>query len=288
MKIYFNGDYVNDFEVKISPYDHGFLYGLGVFETFRIYNGHPFLLFDHLERLRSSLDKLNIEWNVSNEEVQVILSNLVELNELKDAYIRLNVSAGDGEIGLYTGIYFNPNTIVFVKPIHPSNILEKEGVILNTPRNSPEGKERLKSHHYLNNIIGKKEIGNSPKLEGIFLTNEGFLSEGIVSNLFFIKNHILFTPHIETGILNGITRQFVIKWAKINGILIEEGYYTENDLLESDEVFITNSIQEILPITVIGERLFRVSDNSLINKLQSDYQHYRSFLSSMNEIERSE
>ncbi|WP_088043560.1 aminodeoxychorismate lyase [Bacillus sp. EAC] len=288
MRIYFNGDYVNDFEVKISPYDHGFLYGLGVFETFRIYNGHPFLLFDHLERLRSSLDKLNIEWNVSNEEVQVILSNLVDLNELKDAYIRLNVSAGDGEIGLYTGIYSNPNTIIFVKPIHPSNILEKEGVILNTPRNSPEGKERLKSHHYLNNIIGKKEIGNSPKLEGIFLTKEGFLSEGIVSNLFFIKDDILFTPHIETGILNGITRQFVIKWAKINGILIEEGFYTENDLLESDEVFITNSIQEILPITVIGERFYRVSDNSLINKLHRDYQHYRSFLMSMNEIERSE
>lgn len=288
MKIYFNGDYVNDFEVKISPYDHGFLYGLGVFETFRIYNGHPFLLFDHLERLRSSLDKLNIEWNVSKEEVQVILSNLIELNELKDAYIRLNVSAGDGEIGLYTGIYSSPNTIVFVKPMHPSNILEKEGVILNTPRNSPEGKERLKSHHYLNNIIGKKEIGNSPKLEGIFLTKEGFLSEGIVSNLFFIKNHMLFTPHIETGILNGITRRFVIKWAKINGILIEEGFYTENDLIESDEVFITNSIQEIIPITIIGERFYRMSNNSLIKKLQRDYQHYRSFLLSMNEIERSE
>nr|WP_255294921.1 aminodeoxychorismate lyase [Bacillus sp. AFS041924] len=279
---------MNDDEVKISPYDHGFLYGLGVFETFRIYNGHPFLLFDHLKRLRKSLLNLNIEWNLSNEEVQTILSNLLELNGIEDAYIRLNVSAGEGEIGLYTGTYTNPNTIIFIKPMHESNVVEKEGVILNTPRNSPEGKERLKSHHYLNNIIGKKEIGNSPNIEGIFLNKDGILSEGIVSNLFFIKQERLFTPHVDTGILNGITRQFVIYWSKINGISVEEGFYAEQELLEADEIFISNSIQEIIPVTVIGERFYSVSESSIIKKLQKDYRYYSRSLLSMNEMERSE
>jgi 4-amino-4-deoxychorismate lyase len=288
MKIYFNGEYLNDFEVKISPFDHGFLYGLGVFETFRIYDHHPFLLLDHLDRLRTSLNKLSIEWNISNAEIHSILQNLMKMNNLNDAYIRLNVSAGDGEIGLYTGNYTRPNTIIFIKPMHESNIVEKEGVILNTPRNSPEGKERLKSHHYLNNIIGKKEIGNSPSIEGIFLTKEGFLSEGIVSNLFFIKEDKLYTPHVDTGILNGITRQFVIHWAKTNDISIEEGYFTENELLDSDEIFITNSIQEIIPVTVIGENSYKVGKNSLIRMLQKDYHSYRKSLLSMKEIERSE
>ena len=288
MKIYFNGDYLNDFEVKISPFDHGFLYGLGVFETFRIYDGHPFLLFDHLNRLRQSLNELNIEWNMSNDEIQDILIQLVEMNNLKDAYIRLNVSAGDGEIGLYTGMYQKPNTIIFVKPMPPSNITEKEGVILHTPRNSPEGKERLKSHHYLNNIIGKKEIGNSPSLEGIFLTKEGYISEGIVSNIFFIKNGKMYTPHIDTGILNGITRQFVLHWSIINGILCEEGFYTEAELINSDEIFITNSIQEIIPITTIDQHSYALHEDSFIYKLQKDYHSYSSRLFSRYEIGRSE
>ncbi|MEH7611639.1 aminodeoxychorismate lyase [Gottfriedia acidiceleris] len=288
MKLYFNGEYLNDHEVKISPFDHGFLYGLGVFETFRIYNGHPFLLFDHLKRLRKSLLNLNIEWNLLDEEIQTILNRLIELNGLQDAYIRLNVSAGEGEIGLYTGKYLNPNTIIFIKPMHESNILEKEGVILNTPRNSPEGKERLKSHHYLNNIIGKKEIGNSPNIEGIFLNEDGFLSEGIVSNLFFINQDQLYTPHVDTGILNGITRQFVIHWAKLKGITVEEGFYTEQELFKADEIFISNSIQEIIPVTVIGERLFNVSESSIIKDLQKDYRLHRKSLLSMNEMERSE
>ncbi|QKE74603.1 aminodeoxychorismate lyase [Arthrobacter citreus] len=288
MKIYYNGEFLNDNEVKISPYDHGFLYGLGVFETFRIYNGHPFLLFDHLNRLRNSLLNLNIEWKLSDEEIQSILNRLMELNKLKDAYIRLNVSAGAGEIGLYTGNYTNPNTIIFIKPMHESKIVEKEGVILNTPRNSPEGKERLKSHHYLNNIIGKKEIGNSPSIEGIFLNKDGYLSEGIVSNLFFIKQNKLYTPHVDTGILNGITRQFVIHWAQLKGVSVEEGYFTEQELNEADEIFISNSIQEIIPVTVIGERFYNVSESSIIRDLQKDYQSYRNSLFSMNEMERSE
>lgn len=288
MKIYFNGEYLEDFDVKISPFDHGYLYGLGLFETFRIYDGHPFLLFDHLDRLRTSLKKLNIEWKITNIEIQSILRNLLEVNKLRDAYIRLNVSAGDGEVGLYTGLYSNPNTIVFIKPLPSTTIKEKEGVILSTPRNTPEGDERLKSHHYLNSIIGKKEIGDSPKVEGIFLTKEGYLSEGVVSNIFFIKNSILYTPHLNTGILNGITRQFVVYWAKINDISIEEGYYTEADLIESEEIFITNSIQEIIPITVIGNNHYPVSDSSLLIKLQKDYGHFREILLSRNEIERSE
>lgn len=286
MRLFFNGEYVNDFEIKISPFDHGFLYGLGLFETFRVYDGHPFLLHDHLNRLRSSLSSLNIEWNYSNEEIRNILHKLIDLNGLRDAYIRLNVSAGDGEIGLYTGVYSKPNTIIFIKPMPNTNITEKEGVLLSTPRNTPEGNERLKSHHYLNSLIGKREIGDLPTKEGIFFTKEGYLAEGVVSNLFFVKNKILHTPHSNTGILNGITRQFVLHWSHLNGVQVEEGYYTKNELLSSDEVFMTNSIQEIVPITKIGTHDFEISE--FVTKLQDEYKQNSRYLWSMNELKGSD
>ncbi|HEK9103465.1 aminodeoxychorismate lyase [Bacillus pfraonensis] len=289
MLIYVNGAYVEASEAKISPYDHGYLYGLGVFETFRIYNGHPFLLDDHYERLMGALSTLQIEWTMTKDGVLRILQELLVRNGLENAYIRFNVSAGIDEIGLQTGVYEKPSVIVFIKPLAvPSVVVEKEGVILKQTRNTPEGAFRLKSHHYLNNILGKREIGNVAGKEGIFFTEAGHVAEGIVSNLFFVKEGVLYTPSLETGILNGITRAFIIRIAEVLDVHVEEGFFTQKELLSADEVFVTNSIQEIVPLNQIGESDFPGKEGKVTKSLIRVYEMHRENLWSRNELRRGD
>jgi len=285
--IYVNGEILERSKATISPFDHGYMYGLGLFETMRIYNGHPFLLDDHLSRLQSGLSLLNIEWTYSKEDVLTILNELLQKNNLQNAYVRLNVSAGVGEIGLQVEAYTHPSFIVYVKPMPDKKTpLVKEGVILETKRNTPESNERLKSHHYLNNILAKREVGNDMNKEGIFLTKEGFLAEGIVSNLFFVKGKTVFTPAIETGILNGITRQFICKLLSAKGIFVKEGFFTLSELLESEEIFMTNSIQEIFAIHKVGEKEFKTGEQTLTYTLQRQYEKYTSYLWSKEDVRK--
>ncbi|WP_102273287.1 aminodeoxychorismate lyase [Cytobacillus massiliigabonensis] len=284
MYIYLNGKIVQKEKAVISPFDHGYLYGLGLFETFRVYEGHPFLLDDHLERLNHSLEVLNMNVSYSREEILRALRPLLAKNHLTDAYIRVNVSAGIGEIGLQSDPYLHPNLIIFAKPLPPAmNRQEKKAVILTLNRNTPEGVERLKSHHFLNNILAKREIGDMPDCEGIFLTKEGFLAEGIVSNLFWLKENVLYTPAIETGILNGVTRKFIMKLAQRKGIAVEEGLYYVADAKKADEVFITNSIQEIVPISLFDESEMPGNNGSFVQDLQKQYKNLSGYLWSRNE-----
>ncbi|WP_420768582.1 aminodeoxychorismate lyase [Parageobacillus thermoglucosidasius] len=278
MYIYVNGEVVHKDEARISPFDHGFLYGLGVFETFRTYDGHPFLLDDHLERLNRSLREMNIAQSFTRREVMEILHRLLEANRLQNAYVRLNVSAGIGDIGLQTSEYDQPTVIMYMKPLFSSFSRGKVGIVLKTRRNTPEGKERLKSHHYLNNIIGKREIGTRPDVEGIFLNEQGYVAEGIVSNIFWVKNGVVYTPAIHAGILNGVTRQFVI--ALLNALKIEcqEGFYPLDHLQRADEIFVTNSIQEIVPIYQMDGRAYQGADGPVTSLLQKHYKHFTSFL----------
>lgn len=272
MYAYINGEIVRNEEVRISPFDHGFLYGIGVFETFRTYSGKPFLLDEHIKRLNSSLRDINISFELTTAEAEDILFSLKKANGWEDAYVRLNVSAGEGEIGLQTAPYVKPNVIVFQKELKPAGpIAEKQAVWLRTRRNSPEGEYRLKSHHYLNSMFGKREAGADPAIEGLFLTEAGFVAEGVVSNVFWIKNNTLYTPAIETGILNGITRQFVIKTAHRAGLQVEEGLYLPHHVQMADEVFVTNSIQEIVPLSRIGDNLFPGVRGAAVTKLFKQY-----------------
>jgi 4-amino-4-deoxychorismate lyase len=284
MFIYINGKIVKQEEARISPFDHGYIYGLGIFETFRVYDGHPFLFDDHLMRLRIGLKELNIQFDFSKEDLLKIIHSILEANSLRDAYIRFNVSAGQGEIGLQTEEYVNPTVIVFAKPL-PKFIQEKQAVILKTLRNTPEGSFRLKSHHFLNNIYAKRELGNDPSKEGILLTFEGYLSEGITSNLFWIKDNSFYTPSLETGILNGITRSYLKELICILGYKLYEGYYSPSELMDSDEVFITNSIQEIVPISLINDKGFPGYEGVLTSKLQRIYKNHRMLLWSKSDLE---
>lgn len=285
MYIYLDGNYIEQKEATISPFDHGYMYGLGCFETIRIYHGHPFLLDDHLLRLQQGIETLNIAVKVNKKEIVDILNRLLTLNNIQDAYVRINISAGIGEIGLQTEEYKAPTFIIYMKPLPFENVFPpKKAVILTTKRNSPESDVRLKSHHYLNNILAKREIGNDPKLEGIFLTHEGYVAEGIVSNLFWAKDNIVYTPSIETGILDGITRQFILKWLVKNNIEVKIGHFTKEHLLKSDEAFITNSIQEVVPIEEVDLCPLQGPKGSITKQLIDMYQKYKCSLWSKNDL----
>ncbi|OLN23665.1 4-amino-4-deoxychorismate lyase [Domibacillus antri] len=272
MYTYVNGAVIRNEEVCISPFDHGFLYGIGVFETFRTYDGKPFLLDEHVSRLNNSLRELNIAFELTREEAERIIALLQEANGWENAYIRLNVSAGEGEIGLQTKPYTKPNIIAFQKGLGPAGPLTtKRGIWLHTRRNSPEGSTRLKSHHYLNNVFGKRETGDDVGMEGLFLTESGYVAEGVVSNIFWTKNNTLYTPALETGILDGVTRQFVMKLVRTLSMDVEEGLYVPEEVESADEVFVTNSIQEIVPLSALGNTPLPGTAGAAVNELFIKY-----------------
>ncbi|PYZ95407.1 4-amino-4-deoxychorismate lyase [Alteribacter lacisalsi] len=272
MIIYANGRFIEEDEAAVSPFDHGFLYGLGVFETFRTYNGHPFLLDDHFHRLSKGLSQLNIRLKpYIRTETAAIISELLTRNGLKDAYFRWNVSAGSGPVGLQTDEYTNPNVFVFVKRLPEGPAADKTLQVLAQPRNTPEGPERLKSHHYLNSVLGKRETAGQPDTEGLFLTAEGFVAEGVVSNVFWRKGETVYTPSVDCGILNGITRQFVLSLLREQGVRAEVGSYLLGDLREADEVFVTNSIQEIAAVSRVDGRTIPGRSGKLYQSLSRAY-----------------
>jgi 4-amino-4-deoxychorismate lyase len=275
MYIYLNGQIVSKENARISPFDHGFMYGLGAFETFRTYDGFPFLIEDHINRLNEALEELNISIRMNAAEVAETVKILLNKNDLTDAYFRLNVSAGAGDIGLQTDPYEEPTVILFTKPLgQAGKLAEKELIALHTIRNTPEGKLRLKSHHYLNSILGKRELTNGLTQEGIFLTKEGFISEGTVSNLFWVIGGDLFTPCVSTGILNGITRKWVLNASKLLNIPVKTGNYKIDDLNNATEVFLTNSIQELVPVNRFGKKEYAGAEGLVLQKFQSLYQQH--------------
>lgn len=285
MFMYINGQVVSEEEAAISVFDHGFMYGLGLFETFRVYEGHPFLLDDHLCRLNEGLKEMNIQLSFEREEVVAIIQSLLEKNNINNAYIRWNVSAGNGMIGLQTDPYLEPNTIVYIKPLQPANgMAEKIGQVVTIPRNTPEGVFRLKSHHFFNNILAKREIGADMTIEGFFLTKEGFVAEGITSNLFWVINEVLYTPSLQAGILNGITRQFVLSLAKSMGLVVKEGMFPLVMLAGAEEVFATNSIQEIIPIKKIDGYDYKGVEGKVVAKLYKEYRKHSTQLWSKEEL----
>lgn len=256
-----NGVLTEAAKAVIHVSDHGFLYGMGLFETFRTYKGVPFLLDRHLHRLEEGCRMLGIPFQPDEEQLTKHIQHLMAANGLNEAYIRYTVSAGEEALGLPSGDYTRPNHILFAKPLPSINTQPGQSSalqLLRTPRNTPEGEVRLKSLHYMNNILAKRELQQYAeavhyKAEGIMLTANGFLAEGIVSNLFFVRNNTLYTPDLSTGILPGITREFILELADLRGIPCEQGLYHWDELKQADEIFMTNSIQEIRPVDLLLE-----------------------------------
>lgn len=262
MKMAWNGKITDAKEVSVSVMDHGFLYGMGLFETFRTYGGEAFLLQQHLERMQHSCSQLGIEVQLDEQQIKQLIAELLACNQLDDAYIRYSISAGEAPLGLPAEPYRQPQQFIYMKPLPPYNMVtELEGRTLQKlrlPRNTPEGAVRLKSFHYMNNILAKQELLSYPwcqDSEGLFFTEHGYAAEGIVSNLFILKEGRCCTPHLDTGILPGVTRAFVLQLAQQQGYQVEQGFYSFKELLQADELFMTNSIQEMIPVIQVYDEL---------------------------------
>lgn len=260
-----NGQVIDSHEAVISVFDHGFLYGMGVFETFRTYGGgRPWLLERHAARLAASCRALGIDYVPDAERMRDSVAALLAANGLSDGYIRWSVSAGDAgtAVGLPQAEYAAPQEIVYAKALAPDEPDSRPGKqlrLLRLRRSSPEGatdEPRLKSFHYMNNILAKRELqaaGAGPGVEGLFLDRQSRVCEGTVSNVFWLSGGVLYTPSIETGALPGITRAYVLDMAAEAGILVREGGYGFNEMMRADEAFLTNSVQEIVPVDAIAD-----------------------------------
>lgn len=286
MYLFVNGKLVSEQEAVISVFEHGYLYGVGAFETFRTYNGHPFLLDDHLCRLTDACRQLGLPWRKSREELLPQIEELLNVNGLPDGRFRLNVAAGKAPVGLPSADYTQVTEILMVTPLIPA-VKSKPLITVSQRRNEPEGKERLKSHHFLNNILAQREV--PPGAEGIMLTSQGKVAEGVISNLFFVKNRKLYTPSLSTGILNGVTRQWVLRMANILGIETEEGEYDLAFAQEAEEVFITNSIQELVYISQWDNHFYpSLEPDKLCYRLRRYYDQHKTRLWSIAELELRE
>lgn len=273
MHIYANGTICPAHEASVSILDHGFLYGIGLFETLRVYDGKLFLWDDHFARLSSGLLALQIKLVWSKEELADAIRQTVEANGLRDAYVRLSVTAGPEGVGLVAGGYERPSLFVFAKPVAELEVPPKPKRLqtLALPRQTAEGHQRFKSHNYLNNALARQELGARTDTEGLFLTHDGFLAEGIVSNLFWVRDGHLFTPSLDTGILDGVTRRHVLRLAEQLAIPTAEGRYRLEDLLAADEVFTTNSVQEIVPVLEVDGTFVPAVYGKYTNELHLAY-----------------
>ncbi|MDB4867092.1 MAG: pabC [Cohnella sp.] len=271
MNVLLNGQLKDRNEAVISVFDHGFLYGMGLFETFRTYGGEPWLLDRHAARLSEGCRTLGIAYQPDIPRMRAGIASLLKMNGLGDAYIRWSISAGEGAVGLPSGTYETPGEVVYAKDLpadHPETRAGQSLRLLRVRRNAPEGAIRLKSFHFMNNILAKRELtaaGASAATEGLFLDGRGHICEGIVSNVFWFAGGGLHTPSLEAGPLPGITRQFVLELAGSAGWPVREGCFQWADLMAADEVFLTGSVQEIVPVTGLEDQ-----DGRLVRRFDSD------------------
>ena len=250
-----NGDILPREEAKISVFDHGFLYGDGIFETMRAYHGKVFRLDDHLDRLFSAAKSLQFKMIWSKDQLRKEVGKTIEVNGLSQAYVRLSISRGEGPIGIDPELCERPNLVIMTKDVPNMEKVWSQGLassVLETRRNNVKALDpRIKSFNFLNNICAKLESKQRGIPEGIMLNNEGKIAEGTVSNIFWFKDNKLFTPSVEVGILPGITRMVVLQLAEELSIPHEEGDYEPEELATAEEVFFTNSSQEMVPVISI-------------------------------------
>lgn len=259
MKIYLNGQYVSEDEAKVSVFDHGLLYGDGVFEGIRIYNKRVFLIQEHVTRLYESARAIRLVIPISEAEMTAALEKTVEMNGLTDGYIRLVVTRGAGSLGLDIRRTSNPQVIIIADRIslYPQELYETGLKIItaSTIRNHPQAlSPRIKSLNYLNNIMAKIEGTDAGCLEALMINHKGDVAECTGDNIFIVKNGILKTPSIDAGILEGITRNAVIQLAREAGLTVEEVTLTRHDIYVAEECFLTGTAAEVIAVVELDGR----------------------------------
>jgi len=257
MWVYLNSRFVQKKHARVSVFDHGFLYGDGVYETVRVYQGRILLWEQHLARLRQSCELIGLDLFMQDDEWMPILGELLVRNRLQDAGLRVTISRGEGEMGIDPRLCARPTVVVMAKPVVMySDHQREQGMVLHVSsvrRNSQLAQSpQIKAISFLNNILAKQEAVGVGADDALMLNVDGQLAECTTSNIFFVKNQQLHTPAVECGILKGITRDVVMELAEEQGVSVEEGRYTMEQLFQADECFITNTGVEIMPISRIG------------------------------------
>jgi len=258
MKIYLNGKFVLKEDAKISVFDHGFLYGDGVFEGIRSYGGLVFKLDEHLNRLYETAHTLMIQVSLTKKELRQAIIDTLKANHLRDAYIRVIVTRGEGDLGLDPRKCKGKTNIVIITDkitLYPDELYKKGMAIITvpTPRNFPDAlNPQLKSLNYLNNILAKIEANNSGFNEAIMLDGNGYVAECTGDNIFIIKKGILSTP--SQGCLKGITRATVLTLAAQIKMKTEERLITRHEVYVAQECFLTGTAAEIIPVVKVDGR----------------------------------
>lgn len=273
--IYFNGALVRRGEARLSPFDRGFLYGYGLFETMRSYGGRIFRLDRHLARLMRSAEKLGLATALDPVEPEQAVFKTLKANKLSDARIRLTVAAGEGERGLVPPIAGKATIVVIAEKLDLASHVYEQGVsaaIVSLRRNSQSPLSGIKSLNYLESLAAHSEALARGADEAIMLNERGFVAEGSTSNIFLVVAGKLLTPSLGSGILPGITREAVLELAHALGIEAVEGEIPPPDLLRADEAFLTNSVREIVPVvTVDGKAIGSGKPGEVTRRLMAAY-----------------
>jgi branched-chain amino acid aminotransferase len=260
MKIYIDGKYCDENSAKISVFDHGLLYGDGIFEGIRAYNGRVFKLKEHIDRLFCSAKAILLEMPISHAVLMAAVVETCRRNKLRDGYIRLVITRGVGTLGLNPNRCKNPSVIIIAGKIqlYPPEFYQQGMEIITVPtvRSLHSAlNPAIKSLNYLNNILAKIEANNAGCEEAVMLNAEGFVAECTGDNIFIIRDGQLLTPPLSAGALYGITRRVVMDIAADSGLKVAEPNLTRYDLFNADECFLTGTGAELVPIVKIDGRI---------------------------------
>jgi len=271
MKIYIDGKYYDEKTAKISVFDHGLLYGDGIFEGIRAYNGRVFKLKEHIDRLFDSAKGILLDIPLSRTAMMRAVVDTCRKNNLRDGYIRLVVTRGVGTLGLNPRSCRKPSVIVIAGKIqlYPPALYARgmDIVTVATTRNLHNAvNPAVKSLNYLNNVLGKIEANIAGVEEAIMLNAAGYVSECTGDNIFIVKNGLMFTPPLSSGALYGITRGTVMSLATEAGIAVSEPNLTRYDLYVADECFLTGTGAEIIPVTQIDGRVIGTGKPGRVTK----------------------
>lgn len=278
MKIYIDGSYYSEQDAKVSVFDHGLLYGDGIFEGIRIYHGRVFKLKEHIDRLFASAKAILLTMPMTHAELMKATVDTCRENNLKDGYIRLLVTRGVGNLGLNPNKCKKASVIIIADKIqlYPKEYYDNGLQIVTVPttRNLHSAlNPAIKSLNYLNNILAKIEANNAGCEEAIMLNSEGYVAECTGDNVFILKQGKMFTPPLSAGALYGITRNTVIDLARAAGIEVTEPNLTRYDLFNADECFLTGTGAEIVPVVKIDGRVIGDGKPGKITRMLEESYH---------------
>jgi len=272
--VYLNGSLVPRSQARISPFDLGFLYGYGLFETMRAYSGRIFRLDSHLERLSKSAQLLGLPLDAFN--IKNACYDTLKANKLDDARIRLTASIGEGEAIPDPPRNPRPTVLVaatsYTPPLAGAYLKGYKTVVSSIRQNSQSPLSRLKTVNYLNQMLAKREAKEKGAAEAILLNERGLLCEGSTSNIFLVSRGTLITPYEESGCLPGVTRQVVVELAQELGLKVAEREVRLEELLNAGEAFLTSSLTELMPLTEVnGKPINRGKRGKVTGMLMSAY-----------------